>query len=550
MHLYHLVERAATEYPRKTFIKYEKESITFRQLQDHSLSLAHLLFKKGVRPGTHVAVLMDNHPDYITALFAIMRLNAVFVPINNFLKGEEIEYILKDSETRLLICSSRFSRLAATVQKHGVNILYGGKDSAEKQPNIHDTPANTETLPRLSEDERSLAFLLYTSGTTGHPKGVMLSHNNLVSNLRSIKGAFGDFLHSRRRFLLFLPLFHTFPLTANLLLPLFLGCTLRLFPGVRPFRPIMRSLLTEGMDVFIAVPAIYSVLSKAKIPWYVRLFLGKKIYISGGSPLAEETFHSINRKLPGMVLEGYGLSECSPVVSFNPPDKSKVRSVGPPLPEVEVKVVDDDLCELPCNVEGELIVRGPNVMEGYYGNPQESAQALHNGWLRTGDIARIDEDGYIFIVDRLKDLIISKGMNIYPREVEEVLYKHEGVEHAAVLGLPDKQLEEIPVAFIVKSSEYRGHLDEVVLKKYLRPHIANYKIPRQFHFIDDIPLNATGKVMKRELREQIQAAMDYLRDQHDSSADNSETRAEPPPLVEQTQLLEATREESEKKHET
>ncbi|ADU66318.1 AMP-dependent synthetase and ligase [Desulfurispirillum indicum S5] len=512
MHIFHYVERAAQTSPSKTFLKFEKERISFRQFHRETERLASLLRQHGVQPGDRVALLMENHPHFVISLFAIVRLQAIFIPINTFLKHEEVEHILDDATPRLLICGGRFSRIGAHASNKGIPVLYGGKESESRTPHILGTPTTAE-LPALDVQEASqdVAFLLYTSGTTGQPKGVMLTHANLSANLASIDRAFSPVVNSRRRFLLFLPLFHTFPLTANLLLPLYFGCTIRMFASLRPFSPIFRSLLTERMDVFIAVPAIYSVLARTKIPWYVRMLLGKKLYISGGSPLHEDTWTTLQAKLPGMVLEGYGLSECSPVVAFTPPGKPKVRSVGPALPDVEVKVVDEDLCELPRNVDGELIVRGPNVMKGYYNRPEETASTIINGWLRTGDIARIDEDGYIYIVDRLKDLIITKGMNIYPREIEEVLYQHGAVEHAAVIGIPDEHLDEIAVAYVVLNSEYPGKIDELILKKYLRQHMANYKVPKQIHFIDEIPLNAAGKVMKRFLKEEVLAALDYVK---------------------------------------
>jgi long-chain acyl-CoA synthetase len=263
-----------------------------------------------------------------------------------------------------------------------------------------------------------------------------------------------------------------------------------------------RLLLLQRPNFFLGVPQIYTALARANIPsWFARFLYPIKIHVSGGAPLPEDIINEFYKKYKKPIIEGYGLSEASPVVSVNPLNKQKPYSVGPAIPGVEVKIVNDDEIEVPLGEVGELIVKGPNVMKGYWKMEDATALAIRNGWLFTGDLAKIDKDGYIYIVDRKKDLIIVKGINVYPREIEEFLYLYEGIDAAAVIGLPDKQNGEIPVAFIKPKEGVSVDPEEV--RQYLKKHLANFKIPRHIHIKDDLPMTATGKVLKRKLKEMV-----------------------------------------------
>ncbi len=346
-----------------------------------------------------------------------------------------------------------------------------------------------------------MAHIIYTSGTTGHPKGALISYANLFANLNGIERIFK--ISKRDRFIVFLPMFHSFTLTAMVLLPIYMACSIILVKSVFPFSNVLKQALLKRATVFLGVPAIYTAMSKAKIPWYFRWFNRIRLFISGGAPLAEQTILDFKAKFPrAKLLEGYGLSEASPVVAVNTPERQKARSVGIPLPGLEAKAVDEELVEVPRGEVGELIVRGGSVMRGYLNMPAATDETIVNGWLKTGDFVTIDEDGFIFIVDRKKDLIISKGQNVYPREIEEEIYKLDAVEAAAVIGVKDRYADEEIVAFVQLKEGMDLGEDEI--RRHLRTVLANFKIPKQIHFKDGLPRNATGKVLKRVLKEQFE----------------------------------------------
>ena len=328
----------------------------------------------------------------------------------------------------------------------------------------------------------------------------MISYRNLISNVQGAHEVFH--VRMKDRFAVFLPMFHSFTLTAMVLLPIFAACSLILVKSIFPFSNVLKQVLLKRATVFLGVPAIYTAIGKAKIPWYFRWFNCIRIFISGGAPLAEQTITDFRVKFPRAVLiEGYGLSECSPIVSANTMQKQKISSVGLPLPGYEVKCINDEMMELPAGEVGELIVKGDCVMQGYLNMPDATDETIVNGWLRTGDLVKIDEEGYIFIVDRKKDLIISKGINIYPREIEEVLFKLPQVEAAAVIGVRDEHADEEVTAFI--QFKENMSLDEKDIRAHLKKHLANFKIPKTIYFKDELPKNATGKVLKRVLKDQI-----------------------------------------------
>ena len=330
----------------------------------------------------------------------------------------------------------------------------------------------------------------------------MLSYRNLISNVENI--AFLGKVSSRDRFIVYLPMFHTFTLTASVLLPLYLGGSIVIVKSVFPFSNVLKQVLLKRVSIFLGVPEVYNALSKAKLPWYFKLFNRIRFFVSGGAPLPIETYERMKKQFPkAPLIEGYGLTECSPVVSINPPEKPKPMSVGLPLPDYTVKIVDENFNELPVGEIGEIVVRGDCVMKGYYKDKEETEKIIKDGWLLTGDLGKFDEEGYLYIVDRKKDLIISKGINIYPRDIEEVLNSHPNIEVSAVVGKKDKSHGEIPVAF-VKLAEGVKNFTEKEIKRYLRDKIADYKIPKHIIIVEDFPRNATGKILKRKLKEMLE----------------------------------------------
>jgi long-chain acyl-CoA synthetase len=325
----------------------------------------------------------------------------------------------------------------------------------------------------------------------------MLTHKNLVSNadssVRAIKIVKKDI------FITFLPMFHAFTYTVCVLIPLYMQCTMIIIKSIQPFSNILKSILFDRISIFVAIPQVYNVLAGKKIPGFFKWINPIRVCVSGAAPLAGEVLKKFEEKLKVPLIEGYGLSEASPVVSVNPLDGvRKAGSVGPAIPEVEVKIADENGVFLKTGEVGEIAVKGPNIMKGYFNREMETNEILKNGWLYTGDIGKMDEDGYIYILDRKKDLILVNGMNLYPREVEEILYKHEAVQDAAVVGIKDEAHGEIPVG-IIQLKEGMTTTDQE-LRKFCKPHLAAFKVPHRFEFWKELPRNGTGKVLKREIK--------------------------------------------------
>lgn len=504
MSLNKTLEETARRFPDKPCIIYEGARIPFAEANRRANRFAHGLREAaGVARGDRVALLIKNSPEYVEALFGVLKLGATAVPINVFLTPPEIAFVLNDCGVKVLTVSSDFLPMVPALREHASALarIIVTDSPAEGADAVLSRDEITQGLPdedpgvAIAADDD--AVFLYTSGTTGAPKAAMLSHGNFLADISSCRRA----VHCTPEdsFLLALPMFHSFSLTVNVLLPIAVGCTIVLLESVRPLEKLLGALVEQGPTIFAGVPALYNVLARTDVPPAMLGRVKLRLCISGSAPLAEATLAEFEKRFPIPLLEGYGLSEAAPVVSLNPLEgRRKVGSIGLPLPDVEVKISDDEDREVPTGKPGELGVRGPNVMKGYYNRPEETAAALRGGWLHTGDIARIDQDGYIFILDRKKDLIISKGMNIYPREIEELLYQHPKVADAAVVGRQDERKDEMPVAFIALKEGVGAEPREFV--EYLRPRLAAYKIPRRVRFLDEFPRTPTGKILKRELK--------------------------------------------------
>lgn len=485
-----LLSERAKKYPGKTFIKYYNKKLSFADV-DRMVSLAAGgLTDKGLKRTDRVAILMENCPEYIISYLAVLRAGGIAIPINTFLTPDEIAYILNDADCRFMICSSRFSSHAEKLKKDIPDI---------RALDFIDVPQR-ECEPYIGSSEE-IAVLLYTSGTTGFPKGAMLTHGNLISNAEASMKAMH--VSHRDKILLFLPLFHAFSFTVCVVLPIFTGATIILLEAVKPFSKVINSIFKDRITLFIGVPTIYNILSKKRIPFIMKMFLkyliNVRACISGAAALPEGTIHAFEERFKIPLLEGYGLTETSPVVSVNPfKGARKPSSVGPPVPGVEVAVVGENGAPMPAGEIGELKVRGPNVMKGYFKREEETAEVLKDGWLHTGDLARIDEDGYIYIVDRKKDLIIVDGMNIYPREVEDFVLQHNAIDECAMVGIPDGRGSEISILFLKRAEN--ADVEDEEIRSYLKGNLARYKIPRRIMFIEEFPKTATGKIKKSELR--------------------------------------------------
>jgi long-chain acyl-CoA synthetase len=443
----------------------------------------------GVARGDRVGMLLKNCPEFIFALYALLKSGATVVPINNFLKAPEIQHIVNDCQIKCLITSADFDETIAKLQGvTAIPLSELDQGAATAAP----------TWPAITTDD--LAVIIYTSGTTGKSKGAMLTHGNIASNVRSCIKA----LEQTRddRLTLLLPMFHSFMLTVCIFTPLSMGAGIVLIKSVQPFKAAMREIIHNRATILVGIPQLFQALADAKIPFWLHWVLKLRVAVSGAAPLPGETLAKFDRKFRFPLLEGYGLSEASPVVSFNPiRGVRKAGSVGLPLPDIEVKILDDDGRELPSGQVGEITVHGPNVMRGYYNHPDETSASLRDGWLHTGDMGKKDDEGYIYIVDRRKEMLLVRGMNVYPREIEEVLYQFPNVREAAVLAKPDEKRGEVPIAFVSAANGAKLEPNEIL--RFCRDRLADYKIPREVRVMDALPRTATGKIAKLELKKHL-----------------------------------------------
>jgi len=505
--LYQILINNCKSSPNKTIIFEEDLKISNQQLVNYVDTVASYLQNNGIKSGDKVGILMSNSWQFIANFFAINKVGAVVVPINNFLKEDEIAYILNDSQAKLLLASGKFAKEAKDLMfKTNIGrIIWVGDVPVKNEKNVDyealiATQINTAAHIELGVND--LSVIVYTSGTTGKPKGAMLAFRNIYSNITACLERL-RVKPGKIPMACYLPMFHAFTLTVTVLLPILSNSgviVIRSIATKGDFANLLKQVLLKRVPYFAGVPDVYSALSKAKLPWYFHWFHAVKGFISGAAPLAEETMRKFSATFKrGVLIQGYGISECSPVVAVNTPWENCVGSVGKPLPGYEVECFDDNMQQVARGVIGEICVRGDCVMMGYYNRPDDTKEAIIDGWFRTGDIGKVDKDGFIFIVDRKKDLIISKGMNIYPREIEEVIYTNDKVNACAVVGVKDIEANETPVAYIeLKEGE---SATEAEFKEYIRPHLAPFKQPRKVYFMEKLPRNATGKILKRELRD-------------------------------------------------
>jgi long-chain acyl-CoA synthetase len=480
---------SARLHSSKTAVFWGEAEISYDKFRGAAEHLAHRLTTEfGVSPAARVGLWMKNCPEFIPSYFGILLAGGVVVSINNFLKADEVRYILEDAGAEVVITDGSLDEQAANLLKQRPSARFLRIDDI-----------STMTVPsgfqyRASATEKDLAVLIYTSGTTGRPKGAMLSHGNLLSNVESCRQVLVAMDHDR--FVVLLPMFHSFMMTVGVLLPLLVGGSMLLIRSVHPPRNVIMEILTKRATILPAVPQFFRALAQVPVPEDFPL----RLCISGGAPLPAEILSEFTAKMPVPLLEGYGLSEASPVVSLNPiKGPWKAGSIGVPIANVEVTVQSDEGRMLGAGETGEICVRGPNVMMGYWNQPEETAKSLRDGWLLTGDIGHRDSDGYFFITDRKKDMLLVNGINVYPREIEEVIYRFPGVKEAAVVGVKDSRKGEQPLAFVAPKDGQT--IDTKELQQFLRSSLADYKVPRRITVLPTLPRNATGKILKNDLRQ-------------------------------------------------
>ena len=502
---YEVIEFHAKKRKKKPALLLNDDKITYGDIHKATDKLAAYLSEKGVKKGDKVVLFLRNSAEFIYAIFAVSKLGAILVPINTFLKSEELSYILEDSGSTVLIASAIHDKVVNSSHASELCnfILWEGDEPVIGEKHLHfsEALASEKIVENRTGTLEDTAIIIYTSGTTGKPKGAMLSNKNVLSNADSGRRTIN--VKARDRAIVFLPMFHSFTFSIGVMLPLYVGASIVIIQSIQPFSNIFKQTLTKRVTVFFGIPDVYNALAKAKLPWYFMWFNRIRAFISGAAALQPKTLDAMAKKFKGAtLLEGYGLSEASPAVCMNTFKKQKAGSVGTALYGYEMKIVDDEMSEVHRGTIGDIIVKGDNVMQGYFNRPTATDETIVNGWLLTGDMGYMDDEGFLFIVDRRKDLIISKGINIYPREIEEVIDAYEGVGASAVIGIIDEKSGEIPIVYI-ELSEGVESFDEQGLKRYMREHLANYKLPKQIHLIEELPKNATGKVLKRVLKENL-----------------------------------------------
>jgi long-chain acyl-CoA synthetase len=493
-----LLEQRAVGSSDKIYLYWKDEQVSYAEFDRRVNQVANGLRGLGVGAGQKVALLLRNCPEFLYTFFACAKLGAVAVPINPQLKSDEIHYILDNSESVALIAGPEFApiieQVAPMCPQLGV-VCYTGSAVPAGQLGFNAFWEQPDSAPTETVTPDTIVSIIYTSGTTGRPKGVLLSHANYIHNTWSCVSA-GQ-MSADDRMLCILPLFHVNAQVVSMLSALYADAALILLEGFSP-RDFLPALARYRATMFSAVPTIYAILNN--LPDASQYDLSNlRVCICGAAPMPVEVYNAFERIYKAFVLEGYGLSEGTCASSLNPLDgrPRKVGSIGVPLPGQEIQIVDDNDQELPAGQVGEIVVRGANVMHGYYRNPEATAATVRNGWLHTGDLGSFDADGYLYIVGRKKEMIIRGGENIYPKEVEEALYRHPAILEAAVVGLPDPVWgEEVGAYLVLRPGQT---LDAADVIAYCKEHLADYKCPKIVRFVAELPKTATGKVQKGKL---------------------------------------------------
>jgi long-chain acyl-CoA synthetase len=485
-----VMTRSAREHADRTAIRLDDVEVAYSRLDEASAQVAAMLAAKGVRPGDRVGIMLPNVPYFALVYYGALRAGAVVVPMNTLLKAREVAFYLQDPQAKLCFAWGDVAEAAESGARETDAEVVAVR-SGEFEQLLADHEPDREVVDR---EDRDTAVILYTSGTTGKPKGAELTHSNLLHNTEVAVGLAQ--LTPDDVVLGALPLFHSFGQTCGLNATMAAGATLSMIARFDPGKAL-GMIERDQVTVFQGVPTMYTAMLHHPEPESFDVS-SLRLCMSGGSAMPVEVLKGFEDAFGCKVLEGYGLSETSPVASFNHPDRErKPGSIGTPVEGVEMKVVDEDGNEVDRGEVGEIVIKGHNVMKGYLDRPDATEEAIKDGWFHTGDMGTVDEDGYFSIVDRKKELIIRGGYNVYPREIEEVLYEHPAVRECAVIGVPDDKMgEEVGAAVVLKEGQ---DVDEAALKDFVKAEVAGYKYPRRIWFVDELPKTATGKILKREV---------------------------------------------------
>lgn len=510
-----LLEGSAEKYPTRDAIVLGDTRLNYAQVNGAANQVANLLVSRGIQPGDKVALSCPNLPYFSIVYYGILKAGATVVPLNVLLKGREIAYHLGDSDAKAYFCFQGTPDLPmGTEGKAGFDAAEGCEhffvitaDPAAPSP-IEGTETfgqalagQAPTFESVPTDDDDTAVILYTSGTTGQPKGAELRHSNMLSNALVSEQLFGADAEDPDTYLCVLPLFHSFGQTVIQNSAFAFGGTVVMLPRFEA-APALGLMLKEEVTFFAGVPTMYWGLLGALEEGVDVASIAAKLRVAaaGGSALPKEVHKNFKAKFGVTILEGYGLSETSPVASFSPfGEEPRVGSIGTPIPGVEMKLIDAEWNEVTeDDAVGEIAIKGPNIMKGYHGRPDATAEAIQDGWFRSGDLGKKDADGWYYIVDRAKDMIIRGGFNVYPREIEEVLMTHPSVSLAAVIGVPHESHGEEVKAYVILDKTADPVTSEELVA-WGKEQFAAYKYPRVVEVVETLPMTATGKILKREL---------------------------------------------------
>jgi long-chain acyl-CoA synthetase len=517
--LHHLLDNAVRDFPGREAIVFQGRKITYRELGEEVACAASGLAQEGLKKGERMAIMLPNCPQYVAAYYAILKIGGIVVNVSPMYLERELEFQLKDAGVQMILALRDFYPRLETVRKRVplksiiLTDLHekGGKKTRKKSQaatakGVYDyaellEKGKRQPPPSVKVDPDEVALLQYTGGTTGFSKGAMLTHRNLVADVLQCVSWNCDAVRGQERMFAVLPFFHVYGMTVAMNEAIELGATIIMLPRFNVDEALEAINLYQPTR-FPGVPTMYmAIMNHPRVNKYDISSI--RVCSSGSAPMPIEAQRRFEELTGAKVSEGYGLTEASPVTHANPFNgKRKIGSIGLPRPDVDAKIVDLETGErdLPPGEAGELCIRGPQVMKGYWNRPEETRKTLRNGWLYTGDIGRMDEEGYFYIVDRKKDMIICSGYNVYPREIEEVLYQHPKIAEVCIVGVPDPYRGETVKAFIILKEKEQAAPEEII--EYCQKNMAKYKAPTLVEFRKELPKSHVGKVLRKILREE------------------------------------------------
>jgi len=524
MNVYEFLDNATKDFGSRTAIWFLKNKISYKKLKDMADRLATALINLGLKKGDVVAIMIPNFPQFIISYYGILKAGGIVTACSVLHTEHELAYQLNDAGAEIIIAwdnqVDKINKIKERTRLRHV-IITNVLDYAPMAPRnpaeisgtmqfinlINNTKPNPPKFDINAKED--IVCLQYTGGTTGLPKGAMLTHYNIVSNcVALVAWASQEFRRGKETILTNLPLFHIYGQTVCMNLHISMGSTIALNPDPRDQKSLFEMIKSTHPTMFPGVPTMYMrLLERDDLEDYAKDLKSIRVCNTGAAPMPPEVQKEFEERTGGIIIEGYGLTETSPVTHSNPfSGQRKVGSVGMPIPDTEVRIVDiDDYTKIvPQGESGEIMIKGPQVMKGYWNKPEASANQLKEGWLLTGDIVKMDEDGYFYIVDRKKDMINVSGFKVYPRELEDVLFEHEAIENAAVIGIPDPDIpgsEKVKAYIVLKDGFKESEEIEIELKEFCRNNVAPYKVPKFIEFRKELPETLVGKVLRKDLKE-------------------------------------------------